>query len=156
MRCGVLLFAILALCLACGPVSFNVPGNIVWIGATPTPEPTATSTACIEQARDYIAAAQKVATDWDAANALAGSTSRIALSGPVARLQDVRSRAATLVAPNCASEPHKWMLKYMDATIGAYLAFMAQDEATYTELSERASGYMTQWLSRLATIAAGK
>lgn len=77
----------------------------------------------------YLSAVQPTIDRWDDANALASSTSRIALSGPLGELQSIRREAIAMAVPNCADEAHKHLVAYMNATIEGYLAFASQDAA---------------------------
>ncbi len=94
------------------------------------PDPQGWTTAegrCRYQSRSYVAGLKPLITEWDDANQLAGQTSRIALSPQIARLQELRRRAADLPGPSCINEVRTLATEYMDATIDSYLSFMAQD-----------------------------
>lgn len=86
----------------------------------PTPTPT-----CLEQSADFINQIEAIATEWDDAEQLAGSTSRIALSPAIANLQEIRRRASALESPQCASLIQTYLTDYMDKTIDGFLLFMA-------------------------------
>jgi hypothetical protein len=89
--------------------------------------PTPTAEPCFVQAKSFVEAVEPLFDDWDDANRLAGSTSRMALSPVIGRLQDLRRSASDIAAPACAGGVRKLMLDYMDSTIEGYLAFLAQD-----------------------------
>lgn len=78
----------------------------------------------------YLTRVQPILDRWDDANAVASSSSRIALSGPLAELQAIRRDAIELAVPTCANEAHKHLVAYMNATIEGYLAFARQDDAS--------------------------
>lgn len=96
---------------------------------TITPMPTATPT-CIVAAADYIEDTNNLLERWDDALAIADSTARISLSGPIADLQEIKREAGDLEYPPCARKAHVAMTIFMDAYIDAYLAFMAQKTLT--------------------------
>lgn len=62
--------------------------------------------------------------EWDDADTLASSTSRIALSAPVARLQELRCRLDEVTVPKCMQPAHASLAEAMDETIAGYLSFM--------------------------------
>lgn len=68
------------------------------------------------------------ATRWDDANALANNTSRIALAGPVGRLQELRYELMISVAPTPETERLRDMyVEGANKTLESYLAFMADE-----------------------------
>lgn len=71
----------------------------------------------------------KITSKWDSANALASSTSRIALSGPVQKLQDIYEQTESIKASGCTEGSKKELLKYMDLVVSGYLAFMRDRES---------------------------
>jgi hypothetical protein len=89
--------------------------------ATPTPLP------CAVQMADFVIELDQVAGRWDDANALAGSTSRIALSPVISQLQEIRRQASELQPPGCAKMVRSYLVDYMDTTIEAYMMFMADE-----------------------------
>lgn len=63
-------------------------------------------------------------------NELAGSTARIALAGPVGRLQDIHVEAKRFEPQTqCGRDVHLNLLSGMERTIKGYLGFMQQDES---------------------------
>lgn len=87
---------------------------------------------------DYISETDGLITEWDDAEELASSTARIALSGPIATLQQIRRDTAAITPPDCANEMHEALEHYMQLTIDAYLSFMANegDEATAAKIED--------------------
>jgi hypothetical protein len=66
---------------------------------------------------------------WADAAILAGSSSRVSLAGPIARLQEVRRETAQLVLPECLSEARQLLVTGMDNTIEGFLSFLRNDPA---------------------------
>jgi hypothetical protein len=65
---------------------------------------------------------------WSDAVALAGSTPRLTLAGPVGGLQQVRERARSEDLGPCFAEVKRLELEEMDAAIEEYLAFMRSEK----------------------------
>lgn len=82
--------------------------------------------------------------EWDDADKLANSTSRIALSQPVATLQGIERRTEAESLPLCGNWAQRRLVSSMTFGIDGYLAFMRQEpDATVAgyirnELSARA------------------
>lgn len=146
--CAFVIFAAISLVLpACSPspdtaiataVAGTVQAQFVQTDAvatqvpttTPTPEVTTTPTPeilCVDIAVDYLLTADDLLDRWDDAVAVADSTGRIALSGPVAELQALRREAATLEPPPCVADAHLALGEMMDHTIEGFLLFMRQE-----------------------------
>lgn len=81
-----------------------------------------------EKESDALAAALKRADEtmlrWEDAVRIADSTSRGALSGPLAQLQSVRRDAQALTVPPCLLQGKTDLVKGMDLIIDGYLAFL--------------------------------
>ena len=60
--------------------------------------------------------------------ALASSTSRGALSGPVQELQKIKRETDALSIPECAVLVHQLFLDAMDSTISGFLSYMSNDD----------------------------
>ncbi len=84
------------------------------------------------KAKDALAQALKVVDDlyarWQDASNVAGTTSRIALSAPVANMQAIKRDAENLEVPPCLAAGKTEMVKGMQLTIEGYLEFMANTE----------------------------
>jgi type II secretory pathway pseudopilin PulG len=65
---------------------------------------------------------------WDDAVKLASTTSRISLPVQVAALQDIRRDASALTVPPCMDEAKVHLVNSMQATIDAFMAFMANED----------------------------
>ena len=95
---------------------------------------------CSDQSKEYIKEANQLFDDWDDANRLAGTTSRIALSPAIARLQEIRREASDLQVPQCAEKVNDMLLDYMDKTIDGYIAFMSEeDDNKVNDIFDKAS-----------------
>lgn len=84
---------------------------------------------CSEQSEGFIADVEAVLQHWIDADQVAGSTSRIALDGPIQELQAVRRDALAIEAPECAADVKSALIEYMDDRIDIYLMFMSNDES---------------------------
>lgn len=91
--------------------------------------------SCVKQAEQFIGETEELFDEWDDANTLASTTSRIALAGPVGQLQALRRRATDLNPPACAEFVHAELIDYMDETVDTYIAFMS--DASDSEMSRR-------------------
>lgn len=82
--------------------------------------------------KDALAQAFKAVDDlyvrWQDASTVAGTTSRIALSTPVANMQSIKRDAENLAVPPCLAAGKSEMVKGMQLTIEGYLEFMANTE----------------------------
>lgn len=61
---------------------------------------------------------------WNDALKLADSTARIALSGPVGKLQEIKREAESLMVPACLVEPKKKMIEGMNKMVDGFMQFM--------------------------------
>lgn len=62
--------------------------------------------------------------EWNDAVDIANGTARIALPGPVAKLQEIKRRAESYVVTECLESSKKSMITGMDKMIDAFLLFM--------------------------------
>ena len=67
---------------------------------------------------------------WDESVLLASSTPRIALAGPVSRLQDLKDQASTLVVAVCYEKARGNLIMLMKSEIFKFFAFMQEDKKT--------------------------
>jgi hypothetical protein len=88
---------------------------------------------CAQKSKQYISELQSLIIEWDDANKIASSTSRIALSGPVSELQSIKHQISNLDHPECAADVHNTAITYMEATINGYLSFMADENENTTK-----------------------
>jgi hypothetical protein len=97
--------------------------------STATPEPTPTPTVeplCVDTALDYLVAAEDLLTRWEDAVAIADSTGRIALAGPVGELQAIQRDLGNLEPPKCTDIAHTAAIDMMEHTIDGFLLFMQE------------------------------
>lgn len=71
---------------------------------------------------------EEVAERWDDAVDVAQSSSRIALTGPVGDLQEIRRETRQQDWPECAIEAQAELVDWMDDTIKAFIAFLGQED----------------------------
>jgi hypothetical protein len=123
-----LLFAGGVIVVLFGAVLFLVLGGNglkVNILPTPTVTPVPTAESCYHQSEKYRSEVTNLIKEWDDAETVAGSTSRIALSPAVSELQRIRREVDNLELPDCAEYAQYYLVTYMDTVIEAYLLFMA-------------------------------
>lgn len=112
---------------------------------------------CSEQAKEYIKEAEELFDDWDDANRLAGTTSRIALSPVIARLQEIRREASNLQVPECAEKVNDVLLDYMDKTIDGYIAFMSkEDDDKVNDIFDEAGLLLDRFMEEFIALEYGK
>lgn len=109
------------------------------------------SKPCSEQAAEYLDQSQDMLERWDDANAIAGSTARMSLAGPLADLQEIRRDADDLEHPECANEVHDSMINFMDLTIDSYLSFMSDDGQAENKI-RRANDALDDYFAALLAI----
>lgn len=98
--------------------------GVPFVAAMPTPTPT-----CREEAGPALAQLEALFLEWSDAATVARNTGRLALSGPVATLQEIRRRAVALDVPPCVAGAHRALIAGMNATLEGFVAFMAQADA---------------------------
>ena len=67
---------------------------------------------------------------WDAANSLASSSPRIALSMPISKLQDIQQEVKEYEFPKCAENVIQKFIRMTEYNIDVYMFFAANDDAT--------------------------
>lgn len=120
---GVLLVVLLA---SCG----NAP-----VPRAAAPDSNACTSANVVEPLNKITASF---TKWNDAIAIADVTPKIALAPQVARLQELRREVTDVAAgPSCVVNPQRQLVRYMDAHIAVYLAFMNESgaEAQWRQVS---------------------
>jgi hypothetical protein len=112
---------------------------------------------CYIQAKEFNEKLQSYFDDWDDANTVAGSTSRIALSPAVKELQTIRRGVADLVAPTCAVEVQNMVSDYMDKVIEGYLSFMADEgDSVVSQKMEEASTALDKFFTEYSKLKNGQ
>ena len=87
---------------------------------------------------NYITQLNDIIREWGDAIKIASTTSRIALSQPVAKLQEIKRKAEKIKIPQQRGECYSHLLKYMDLSIDLFLSFMQTKESSaefFTQLS---------------------
>ena len=77
--------------------------------------------------KEYYNLWESHAEEWDDANAIANSASRISLAGPVGELQNLRREWKSIEAPEGLEKFHSLVLDYEEEVIKGYLAFMTKE-----------------------------
>ena len=109
------------------PTSTPIPPTTTLTSAPPTVTATPTELPCHVQSSEFVKKLESLFDDWDDANAVAGSTARLALAPAVKDLQRIRRQVTDLAAPDCAQFVKPPCVTYMDHVIDSYLAFMKQE-----------------------------
>lgn len=108
---------------------------------------------CEQQSREFVSQAEGLLQEWDDLNKLGASTARMSLSGVIRQMQDVRRKVAALDAPECAQLSKRYLLRYTDATIDAYLAFLAnEDDAEVERKFSLALKYQRWFITEMAKL----
>ena len=100
----------------------------------------------------YKTQTEEVIRKWDDAIKIASSTSRISLSTPVARLQEIKREAEKVKVSNSLKNCHQHLLNYMDLSIESFLVFMRDQEYASRDLIRKASNEMDEWVMCLNPI----
>ena len=90
------------------------------------------SSACsvVESKDKGLVELRAVEQKWEDGLKLASSTSRIALSTPVANLQAIRREVDTIPLGECLKPASTKLRKHMDTIIEGFLSFMGDDKYT--------------------------
>lgn len=92
------------------------------------PESESEPEPCRVDGQPVISTILEYAETWDDALGIAQNASRIALSGPISDLQEVRRDFRAEEWPACAKPLTDPLTNYMDATIEALLMFMGNED----------------------------
>ncbi len=106
-----------------------------WPTFTPVPRPTVTPVpsgrVCLAQAQDsgYATQLQALSDEWAAAVIKATSApSLFAMADPVVDLIELREEVRALEPPLCAQGQHLALVAYMDATVDAFVLYLAGND----------------------------
>lgn len=92
---------------------------------------------------------------WDDAINLASSTGRISLTGPVAKLQDIKLDIMNYPVPVCMNFAKDNLLSYMDLMIQGFLDFMGQEsDETVSSKMSNAQNYLKWYAENMIDIKA--
>ncbi len=105
-----------------------------------TPDAASAAAECSKSAaKELTEQVEPLIDRFDDANERAGSTSRISLSPVIGEMQEVRRDFKDLEVDSCAEQAKEVMVDYMDKTIDAYIAFLADEsDSTVRQLIEDA------------------
>ena len=98
------------------------------------------------------------ADKWGDAVQLVSRTPRIALAGPVGRLQDIRRETREMVMAPCADHARNLLVRSMDHTIDAVMAFMGSGgsgdaaKETVSELAGNAAERLNDFTTELGHV----
>ncbi|MCK5611128.1 hypothetical protein KAR91_55155 [Candidatus Pacearchaeota archaeon] len=95
--------------------------------------------------QNYKDQVEGVVLKWEDALKIASSTSKIALSEPVANLQKIKREAEKIQVRGKNKDCHDYLLAHMDLSIDTFLAFMKHDEALSSSLAIKAADDLTSW-----------
>jgi hypothetical protein len=94
---------------------------------------------------DYNKQLQDITQKWNDAVKIASSTSRIALSQPVAKLQEIRREAEMVKVPGRMTDCYGHLLKHMYLTIESFLSFMQDSGSLSTIEVKMAADEFIEW-----------
>ena len=90
-----------------------------------------------------------MASEWEDTIRLASSTSRSALADRVEKMQEIRRKVRSLSVPSCASVVQQRYVQAMDATIEAFMTFLAEGSQMKVDLQARVAGKLMADASEL-------
>lgn len=93
---------------------------------------------------------QALASEWESALQLAASAPRIALAGPVQRMQDVRAKVRSGQFTHCAADVRFAFTTHMDPTIDGFLKFMMNEEIEASEKFDQGKAALAGFKSQVA------
>lgn len=79
-----------------------------------------------DEVRAYLEVTERIDEDWMAAESIAESTPRVALSDRIADLEDIRQEWRDVEMPSCAEPYHEAKMDYMAAEIAMLVSFMGE------------------------------
>jgi hypothetical protein len=127
----------------CAPIAATAPTP-----AAAVPVTSQSSVCTMQDGTAITSAFQPFTTRWGDAVALVDSTPRIALSGPVGQLQQIRRDVEAAQWPLCARRAADLLVQGMDSEIDGYLGLMAGHAAdetkTLPDVGTLSYGYLSQ------------
>ena len=161
-----LILCLAMLVVACGGAAAEptaTPEFTATVGPSPTPVPTATQTVTpsptpeppcsTDDGQLAFDLLEEFAQEWEDVLAVASSTGRIALSGPVQDLQRIRRDVQRQEWPECAEDAHTNLIAMMDATIDGFLAFMQQkSDLEVNRHIEEATDHQDQFIDEMVKL----
>ncbi len=105
----------------------------------------------VKRVEQIVADLDVITKDWADATLLAGSTSRIALSGPLKDMQDIYQETSEMAVPVCMEKTQGHLVSSMRFAIDGFLAFMSQEsDSVVTTKFETSSNHMNSYVTELA------
>lgn len=99
---------------------------------------------------EYNAAVKPLLEEWDDAISIANQTPRGSLPNVIPGLQEIRRRTENLEIEECFKDAHSFLVKYMDYTIDAFIAFMGQeDDSVVSQKFDLAETNFETYMTRL-------
>lgn len=96
---------------------------------------------------------ESLAEEWDDAYAIASSTSRMALSGPIGDMQEIKREVGDMVVPPCLESSVVNLEKSMEFTINGFIAFLGQeDDDDVVYYFDMANKFQDNWSDDIAEI----
>jgi len=80
-----------------------------------------------DEATSSIDEMMDLSEEWDDAMAVANSTSRIGLTGPIGDLQEIKREAGRMEVPPCLEWAQTRLIKMMEFGIDGFLAFASEE-----------------------------
>lgn len=109
-----------------------------------------TDPAC--KAKEFAQKLHAVVEKFAGIESVAGTTSRIALGGPMTEMAKTRAEASAVAGPPCAEYAKGFALAYMDASISEFQAFQMEMSAG----SARRVRARDQYLAEIAVLLNGQ
>ena len=131
-----------------------LPTFVLLLGCSPTapPTPTAVPACTTADGRRVADVMQQHAREWDDALALAQTSPRVALAGPVGQLQRVRREVEAQQWPACAVRTQSALAGAMTAYIDGFVDFMG-DRSGYEAKFDRGAALLNDFRSEAAVMA---
>lgn len=99
---------------------------------------------------EYNTAVKPLLEEWDDAISIANQTPRGSLPSVIPGLQEIRRRTENLEIEECFEDAHPFLVKYMDYTIDAFIAFMGQeDDSVVSQKFDLAETNFETYMTRL-------
>lgn len=111
---------------------------------------------CKTEALAYQDAIEPITDEWADMLKVTEKTARMALAGQINELQSVKREADKVKPPSCAQEAHDHLIRSMEYSIDAYLAFLGQEtEMTVYRQLAMGQSQMNSFTDKLAIATSG-
>ena len=139
-KCLLVLSLLCALIVGCAGGSLG--------GPTPTPDPCSPT-----EIDKYLDAIRDVSRRFDDASMLANNTPRMSLPPVISDMQVIRRQAEDLKVPDCAATAKGVLVRYMNAVIDAFTAFLGQEsDSAVSAHFDTASTLMDRYLDEMSRL----